>query len=749
MRKQIWVLTLTGAVGLAWVAGASAEKTISPSSPSRTAAAKRGSVHYFSRDGKTSSTTTSARPAAKSGEGLGEAAEPTPQRYVRSKVKPLGDEAADRSGVEQSEGRVKNYSRQLFGDDQLPPAGSLADGKRKTLEVSDDAPIQQASHVEADTSEVDESLPVTGSDRKLPSPIVNAAHEQPQSAQKSFEIEQISAASAAASPDKPAKAAPPKRPIPELSDIEVIRPTEAPTAPPPPPEEKAKPSSLAKPAATTKLTVTAPVSNTKPGPVVSAAARAPAANAKVSTLSLKPAAPAGVVTNGVQPTVSLQWVAHGDISVGQEFQCGLVVKNTSSVAAKDVVVEAHFPDTVRLVHAEPFPAESTKHLGWNFASLAPGEAKTIEIKMIPSQRGELATSANVRFTGSASNVLKVEEPQIKVAIQGPLEVNIGDTATQTVTVTNPGSGVANDVMIEAIIPDGLEHSRGKKVAMSVGSLSPGESRSVRLSLAAVNGGMQSLVVQARGAANLEHGVVAKIKVVAPSLALAATGPSLRYVDRKAHYTFTVTNNGSAPTNNVRVIETLPEGFEFLNADKGGKHDWSNKSVSWFVGRMEPGQSIQVALEAKPKQLGNFTHKVKAYAENGPAAESQVETKVDGTAELAMTIVDLDDPVEVGVETAYEIRLKNSGSKAAENVSIACELPQGVILIEAKGPTSHVAEKGLLVFKGLKELAPQQTATYMVRVKGKTAGHLRFQARLTSDSSPEPIVAEELTKFYQD
>jgi hypothetical protein len=326
---------------------------------------------------------------------------------------------------------------------------------------------------------------------------------------------------------------------------------------------------------------------------------------------------------------------------------------------------------------------------------------------------------------------------------------VGEAAAQTVTVTNPGSGVAKDVTIEAIIPDGLEHAKGKKVTMSVGSLSPGESRSVRLALAAVGGGMQNLVVQARGAANLEHGVVSKIKVIAPSLALVAGGPSLRYVDRKAHYSFTVTNNGSAATNNVRVVESLPEGFEFLSADKGGKFDWSNKSVSWFVGRMEPGQSVQLALESKPKKLGSYIHKVKAYAENGPAAESQVETKVDGTAELVMDVVDLDDPVEVGVETGYEIRVRNDGSKSAANVSIACELPQGVILVEAQGPTSHVAEKGLLVFKGLKELAPQQTSMYTVRVKGKSAGHLRFQARLTSDASSEPIVAEELTKFYQD
>lgn len=749
MRKQIWVLTVTGAIGLAWVAAA-ADKTTKSNATPRSAPTKRGTIHYFSRDGKESVGTASAPAARKLGDGFEQTTESAPQRYVRTQTQTLAEQAADRSGADQAPAKIKNYSRELFGDESLPPAGSLADDRRKTLELPGDSENQAVSHEEAIPVRDDESLPVKASSRKLPSPVVHAAHEEPQDAVKKYNIEQVGASAATSKQNKPAA----KRPIPDLPYINELMPSDGPAAPPPPPEEKGKSASGAKPIPTAKSAATSSPTSIKPVAATGAAARAASANEKVASEKLaaaasKPATPAVATANGLQPAVSLQWIAGSEVSVGQECKCGLIVKNTSSVAAKDVVVEAYFPATVRLVHAEPFPAESQEYLGWNFASLAPGESKTIEITMIPSRRGDLATSANVRFTGSAATVLKVEEPQLKVAVQGPQEVTVGDAAAQTITVSNPGTGAANDVVIEAIIPDGLEHAKGKKVSMAVGSLSPGESRSVRLSLAAIGGGVQNLVVQAHGAANLETNAISKIKVMAPSLALAAAGPSLRYVDRKAHYSFTVTNNGSAATNNVRVVESLPEGFEFVNADKGGKHDWSNKSVSWFVGRMEPGQSVQLALEAKPKQLGNFTHKVKAYAENGTAAESQVETKVDGTAELAMTINDLDDPVEVGVETAYEIRVKNSGSKAAENVSIACELPQGVTLVEAQGPTSHVAEKGLLVFKGLKELAPQQTSTYTVRVKGKSAGHLRFQARLTSDASPEPIVAEELTKFYQD
>src|SRR5206468_1554109 len=110
-----------------------------------------------------------------------------------------------------------------------------------------------------------------------------------------------------------------------------------------------------------------------------------------------PAAESEVVvsSSGDVPMVSLKWVKVDEVNVGQECKCGLVVKNSGKLAAKDIVVEAYFPRSVRLIDAEPFPSESEEHLVWIFEHLASGQEKTIEITMIPARRGELATSATV------------------------------------------------------------------------------------------------------------------------------------------------------------------------------------------------------------------------------------------------------------------------------------------------------------------------------------------------------------------
>src|SRR5262249_38157876 len=160
-------------------------------------------------------------------------------------------------------------------------------------------------------------------------------------------------------------------------------------------------------------------------------------------------------------------------------------------------------------------------------------------------------------------------------------VMLGDSLTEIITVSNPGTGIAHDVVVHVKLPEGMDHPRGKSVEMGIGALGPGESRELRLPLSAVNGGDALIAVEARGSSNLQHKAQSLVKIAAPKLSVEVSGPGLRYVGRHAQYAITVTNDGMATTDNVRVVELIPEGFEFVKADKNGKFDVSSGSVSWF------------------------------------------------------------------------------------------------------------------------------------------------------------------------
>jgi uncharacterized repeat protein (TIGR01451 family) len=454
-----------------------------------------------------------------------------------------------------------------------------------------------------------------------------------------------------------------------------------------------------------------------------------------------------IVAGSQTATVTVEWTKQSDIVVGQECECRLVVKNSGEAPAREVSVDVQFPSTVRLIAALPRPAAAKDRLTWTFPELAPGAAESIGVRLVPSERGELAAMASVRFTSAAPGRFQVDEPMLELTVKGPKEVMMGDPASQTILVSNPGTGVASNVRIESQIPPGLEHPRGDRLVMEVGSLNPGETRAIRLALSAVEGGQHNVQISARAGASLVQNATAEINVIAPNVKLTLEGPGLRFIGRSAKYTLTVVNDGAAPTNNVRVLHRVPDGFQFVSADNGGKFDPSSMTASWFVGRLEPQQTAQLTVELLPVLVGSHVHKAGVVTEHGSKAGAELATEVDGTASLVLEIVDRNDPVEVGVETGYEVRIRNEGSKAARNVALACEVPEGVQLIGTRGPTDAVVEKGVVVFKNLEQLEPGKTATYLLQVKGRIEGNHRLRARLASDSIQEPLLYEELTKFY--
>ncbi|MDA0285226.1 MAG: hypothetical protein O3B86_17900, partial [Planctomycetota bacterium] len=325
------------------------------------------------------------------------------------------------------------------------------------------------------------------------------------------------------------------------------------------------------------------------------------------------------------PHIESRWTRQSDINVGQPCDLLLTVSNSGQASASEVVVEAYFPRSVRLTAASPKPVSAETSVAWTFPTLDAGEEREIHVTLIPSQRGELTANANVRYSSAATMLLAVEEPLLKLVMQGPEQVMVGESASHVVTVSNPGTGVAHGVILEVNIPEGLEHPKGKRLKMDLGSLNPGEQRSVRLSLTALIGGSQKVSVEATSGTELRQSASAAISVLAPSLKLAVDGPALRYVGRDARYSLTVANDGQAVTNNVRAIYVVPEGFEYLFASRGGKYDSTNRTVSWFIGSVSPNESIELSLKLKPIALGDFAHVARAISEHGAVAEAKVDT----------------------------------------------------------------------------------------------------------------------------
>ncbi len=692
MRKTLWTMGTLGALGLALTVSTAQDRV-------GTNTARPRGYTYLGKDAEKSTT-----PQTEAASDDQDAA-----RYSRSRG------AAGQPGAS----GLKNYHNELFGKDAAgaKPAAKDAATAQRPLGAKSAGPIQQTSGTNKDASgnAIRQAGGLLKDDEESG---VTQADFATDSKAKTTQIKQVSGSKAPAMPDLDEFAGG-KAELNLLPDAPPAAKGKAPTTKVEAAPAKGKPTAVG-----SNLTKDSKPSNGRSVPGVT--------NFSKET-----------------PRIMTEWKKLGDLNVGQTCAIELVVSNSGGAAASDVNVDAYFPSSIRITDAKPAPNAATDHVTWSFKSIAAGEEKRIALNIIPSQRGELAANANVRFTSAASTVFTVEEPQLKLALTGPSQVTVGEPATQVVTITNPGTGVAHNVTIDVTIPEGLEHARGSRLQMELGSLTPGESRSVKLSLNAKHGGSQTLKVEAKAGTDLRQAATSKIDVLAPSLKLAVAGPALRYVGRDARYTVNVKNDGEATTNNVRAIYVVPKSFEFLHASNGGAYDEGNRTITWFLGSIESGKTSELNVRLRPTELGEFAHVARVTSEHGSPAESKVSTKIEGAASLVLEVVDLDDPVEVGRETAYEVRVRNDGSKEAQNIGLSIELPNAIQLIGVKAPVEYLAESGLLVFKSLPALPPGRTAIFHITCKGKDEGNQRLRARLTSDSIQEPLTVEELTKFYAD
>lgn len=480
----------------------------------------------------------------------------------------------------------------------------------------------------------------------------------------------------------------------------------------------------------------------KSGPAKSVPMKAVSATRSAEVLSATGSGITPSDSGPQSPGVTVQWVRRGEFNVGQECDIDLVVQNTSKSSVRSVMTEASIPEGLELVEAKPSAMEGSETPTWTFGELKPGETRTVAMKVIPRQRGDVRLDAFVRMTGFSSSEFSVQEPLISVEVSGPEAVEVGQQAGYVVKVSNPGTGLANNVVIQAAIPEGLEHRSGSILSIDIGTLNAGESRQAKLSLTAVKGGVQDVAVRAIASGDLTDETTATVTVAEPQLKIAISGPEEQLAGRTSNYTMSVSNAGGVPSENVRAKYRIPEGFEFVSANRGGKYSKTDHSIEWFVGTLQPDGSSDFSLTLRATEPGELLHQAGVISEHGQVTMCDYSTVVEGMAALDLKIVSSNKDLSRGDDVTWEVRIRNTGSREASNVGMSCELPSGIQLVDAEGPSEHIAENGVMVFRSLPAIAPDEEVVYSIRATCLREGNHRLRLRVASESISEPLIGEE-------
>ena len=449
------------------------------------------------------------------------------------------------------------------------------------------------------------------------------------------------------------------------------------------------------------------------------------------------------------PNLTLEKTAPAEVQVNKPADFKIRVRNTGQVAAHNVVVMDEVPKGTELINAIPTFQQQGGMLTWNLGTLEPGEEETITLQLRPLTKGAIGSVARVAFEAMASVSTKATQPVLNVTYSAQQTVLIGEQLAIKLTLENQGDGPATGVVLENDVPEMFSHPAGRELEFEVGTLRPGERREIELLLTAEQPGPGKNLLVVRGEGDLEYPDEIPITVIAPDLQVSLEGPALRFLDRQATYMINVSNPGTATANNIELVTRLPKAFRFVSTNQQGQYDQASHAVYWSLTELPAGQSGEVQVTVLPIEMGEHKLVVEATGDLSLMANDEEAIVVDGSAELQFSVADVADPIEVGSDTTYEVRITNKGSKTDGNVLLVAQLPPGLQPIGCEGPTAERIQGQTIAFEPLPRLAPGSEVVYRIRARGIGAGDQRILVKITSNEMKTPLSKEESTRVYSD
>lgn len=446
--------------------------------------------------------------------------------------------------------------------------------------------------------------------------------------------------------------------------------------------------------------------------------------------------------------VVVEHIAPSDARVGREFDYILRLTNRTSGEIRGLVLTVQAPPNLDVRGYDPIPTSS--QLGsasWEVPAMTPGAPVTVRLRCAATRVGDISVCAAITFRAEGCAQFTVVEPALRLAKSAPREVIACDPITLTYLVTNPGSGAARNVQVFDPLPEGWRTEDGRQdVVLSAGDLLPGQSKQASVRVRAAGLGDFASAAQARSDDGLTSEVSTSTRIVRCNLQVTATSPDVRFIGRPANFEFAVVNSGDAPARDTVLVHTLPAGGEFVRASDNGQV--GGNQVQWSLGTLGPGERRSVSLVVVPREIGQSRADVfvRGYCCEG-RGEALLQAR--GIPAILLEVIDLDDPVEVGAASTYEITVVNQGSADDTNIVIACTLPPQIEFVGADGPTGRATLAGATVtFAPVPRLAPKATVKFRVQVRGVSEGDIRFGVSMNSDNLDRPVEETESTRVYQ-
>ncbi|MDB5174190.1 MAG: hypothetical protein JWN51_2963 [Phycisphaerales bacterium] len=339
--------------------------------------------------------------------------------------------------------------------------------------------------------------------------------------------------------------------------------------------------------------------------------------------------------NVVAPAISLNKQGPDQADVCQEFQWRYTIRNTGTGVARNVTLRDQLPEGLTTT-------DGRRVVEANVGDIPAGQARDVVAHLKASQAGRFASAAVASSEGDTVNseavATAVRQPTLAVAIKGPEQDYVNTPITYQVTVTNTGDTPARDAavrvtprgnaqLVNVTAPDGAQLASAGTGPERLGTIQPGQSKTINLTYQATQRGALQLEARATAACAPEaaQSVQTNVQALAALLLEAVDEHDPVRVGNNVVYDIVVTNQGNAPDSNVRVTATIPQGEEFVQATGATPASATGQTITFTpVTTLEPKQSARWKVTVKAAQPGAVQFRVNATSDSVKAPAEKAE-----------------------------------------------------------------------------------------------------------------------------
>ena len=437
--------------------------------------------------------------------------------------------------------------------------------------------------------------------------------------------------------------------------------------------------------------------------------------------------------------------------LGKESTYRVRLQNVGDVVADAVIVQVNTPLGAQIVSAQGSRGvtdlsteEAQKPLEWRVERLEPHGTEFLNMRIVPRKSSSFDLSVTWTLAPVASqSVIHVQEPKLNLNIEGPHEVRYGETKLYRLSISNPGTGVAENVELKLMPLDGGEQPMAVR---QLGKMEAGAEQILEVELTARQAGYLNVEAVVVADAGLRVASRQRVLVRRANLNVVASGPEMNYAGTIASYRFRLENSGNATAENIRLVASLPAGCDYLDSSDGGKMDTHGRRIVWKVHSLAAKNDQTFQVKVSLSHPGENHFRVAVDADDDLSTSGEVTTRVEALADLELEIKDPRGPVPVDEDTVYEIHISNRGTKAAQGIDVVAFFSKGVEPISATGTDAKIST-GQVIFKPIPKLASGSEVVYKIVARAVRGGNHVFRAELKCEDAGVRLVAEENTRFY--